>query len=93
MKIKKIAQPVPQQGQAEQAQSPDQQGQQQTGEQFQQAMDPKLRTVFMKSLQGTGLSKQKVLPFLEQLFTGLGDIPLSKVTGLLKALQNDPSVQ
>jgi len=56
------------------------------GDQFNQALDPRLKTVFVKSLQGTGLSKQKVLPFLEQLFTGLGDVPLSKVTGLLKSL-------
>jgi hypothetical protein len=90
MKIRKISQ-------AQQMPIPDQQGAQpiapqQQGQQIQQVMDPRIRKVFMQSLVGTGLSKQKVLPFLEQLFTGLGDVPLSKVTGLLKALQNDPEV-
>ena len=81
----------PQQGQPQQGQPQDAQPYE-AGEQFQGAMDPRIKKVFMQSLMGTGLSKQKVLPFLEQLFTGLGDIPISKVTGLLKALQQDPEV-
>ena len=84
----KIAQPVPPVQQEQQAQpSP------QSGEQFNQALDPRLKTVFVKALQGSGLSKQKVLPFLEQLFQGLGDVPLSKVTGLLKALSDTEPAQ
>ena len=63
------------------------------GEQLQGAMDTKVKTVFMKALQGTGLSKQKVMPFLEQLIQGLSDVPLSKVTSLMKALAEDPEVQ
>jgi hypothetical protein len=83
MKITKIAQAQSQ----PQAQAP------QAGQQLQEAMDPKVKTVFMKALQGTGLSKQKVMLFLEQLFGGLGDLPLSKITNLLKALAQDPEIQ
>jgi len=87
MKINKIAQaPVAQQPQQQPVQP-------QVGEQFHSALDPKMRTIFMQALQGTGLSKQKVLPFLEQLFTSMGDVPLSKVTGVIKALQSEEEVQ
>ena len=79
MKITKIAQMAPV------AQNPAVQAPV-AGDAFQEALDPRMKMLFVKALQGTGLSKKKVLPFLEQLFTAMGDIPLSKVTGLLKSL-------
>ena len=85
MKIKKIAfAPVQPKQQAQPVQPAI--GQPATGQALTEALNPQMRTLFNKALQGTGLSKQKVLPFLEQLFTALGDVPLSKITGVIKAL-------
>jgi len=78
MKIIKIAQvPVPQQ----------------TGQAITEALDPRMATMLRQSLVGSGLTKQKVLPFLEQLFTALGDVQISKVKQLISALQEEPVQQ
>jgi len=63
------------------------------GEVLTDAIDPQIKTVFMQAIQGTGLNKQKVLPFLEQLFMAFGDLPISKVTGVIKALNVEETPQ
>ena len=73
MKIKKIAQ-AQQAQQAQQVAPSPAPAAPAAGQQINQALDPQMKTLFNKALQGTGLSKQKVLPFLEQLFTAMGDV-------------------
>ena len=82
MKITKIAQIQPQVAQP-----------QQQGQALQGALNPNMKALILQALQGTGLSQQKVIPFLEQLFEAMGDVPISQVTGLLKALSQEQAQQ
>ena len=63
---------------------------QQGGAVFQNALDPRMSTILRQALASSGLSKQKVLPFLEQLFSALGDVQISKVKQLIESLQEQP---
>ena len=92
MKKAQVA-PVAQQAQQAQPAQQAQQAQPVAGQALTNALDPKMRTLFNQTLIGTGLSKQKVLPFLEQLFTALGDVPISKITNVIKILTAEETQQ
>ena len=92
MKITKISQwgkpvPQPQVGTTKGTQQKPQQASQETQD-FSKALslNPKVAKDIKQALVGSGLSKQKIMPFLDQLFTALGDVPLSQIKNLINSL-------
>ena len=88
-KIEKIAQfgtpPAKQAKPAKPGQVP-QQTQTQQNTSFMQELNPQIKKAITQALTSSGLNKQKALPFLEQLLTSLGDVPLSKVKETISSL-------
>jgi hypothetical protein len=68
-------------------------GEEQPGQNVMGALDPKMKQVFIQALSASSLTKQQVLPFLEALFSGLGDIPISKVNAVIRALAVEEEAQ
>ena len=88
MKIYKIAQPTVTTDQISDT-TQTQQINQNEGQEFLGTLTPKMKTMLMNAFRGTGLSKQKTLPFLDKLFTDFGDLPLSRVKNMMSELKED----
>jgi len=52
-------------------------------------VDQRVLLTITKALAGTGLAKDKAFQFLENVFTGLGDMPISKVISLIKSMPDE----
>jgi len=49
-------------------------------------LSPKIANDVKQILARSGMSKQKLMPILDQLFTALGDVPLSQIKNLINSL-------
>ena len=64
-----------------------QQQQQQPVPQQGMQMNPQMTVALRQAMQASNLSKQQAIPFLEALFTALGDVQISKVKEVIQSLQ------
>jgi hypothetical protein len=69
-----------------QAAKPGQVTQTQQNTAFMKELNPQIKKAITQALASSGLNRQKALPFLEQLLTALGDVPLSKVKETITSL-------
>jgi len=50
------------------------------------SLNPQMQKALRQALVGSGLTKSKLIPFLENLFSAFGDMPISRIKGMLDTL-------
>lgn len=50
---------------------------------------PQIKQKIKNAISSSGLSKSKIMPFLQNLFMTLGDVPLSQIQKLINSLEEE----
>jgi hypothetical protein len=56
------------------------------------SLTPQISKILKQVLNQSGLNKQKILPFLQNLFAALGNVPLSQIQKLVNDLGENQEI-